>query len=98
MDLNKSKVCEAKVSKGFGAPGKLSGGQFSAENGRQPRTDVKSQFAIVANQAESLLCSFAHWASACLYPPLAAAGSAPLVRPQAQTLPEMISFKADSFA
>ena len=28
--------------RGFGAPGKLSGGQFSAENGRQPRTDRKA--------------------------------------------------------
>ena len=27
---------------GFGAPGKLSGGQFSAENGRQPRIDWKA--------------------------------------------------------
>ena len=31
-----------KESRGFGAPGKLSGGQFSAENGRQPRTDRKA--------------------------------------------------------
>ena len=31
---------------GFGAPGKLSGGQFSAENGRQPRIDRKAPGAL----------------------------------------------------
>ena len=29
--------------RGFGAPGKLSGGQFSAENGRQPRMGDRPQ-------------------------------------------------------
>jgi len=30
--------------RGFGAPGKLSSGQFSAENGRQPRTTGKPPY------------------------------------------------------
>jgi hypothetical protein len=33
--------------KGFGAPGKLSSGQFSAENGRKPRKIGKPPFIIL---------------------------------------------------
>ena len=63
----------AKESRGFGAPGKRSSGSFSAENGRQPRTDRKAQFAIVVIYDDSV----AHWASGRLPPPLVAPASAP---------------------
>ena len=38
-------ACDSLLPSGFGAPGKLSGGQFSAENGRQPRGVATIKFA-----------------------------------------------------
>ena len=40
-----SQTLRSELPSGFGAPGKLSGGQFSAENGRQPRRVTTIKFA-----------------------------------------------------